>query len=65
MESMNNIVGVTLAIGLPKINNLFFADDCLLFVKADLRQLKELKSLHDKYEKDTGQKIYSLSLSLL
>lgn len=34
-----------MAANLKRLNHLLFADDCLLFVKAELRQLACLKQL--------------------
>lgn len=38
------------------INHLLFADDCLIFVKAELRQLIALKKVLESYERVAGQK---------
>lgn len=50
-------MGISIAAGAPRINQLFFADDCLLFVKAELEQLKHLRSALKRYEELAGQKI--------
>lgn len=57
MQSKNQIVGVKLARELPRINHLFFSDDCLLFIKAKVRLLENLKNLLVRYEEGVGQKI--------
>ena len=41
----------------PKISQLFFVDDSLLFCKAQLGDVKTIEEILDKYEKATGQKI--------
>ena len=39
----------------PKISQLFFADDSLLFCRAQLRDVKTIHEILDKYEKASGQ----------
>lgn len=46
-----------MAPGLQRMNHLLFADDCLLFIKAELCQLHELKSLLESYERVVGQQV--------
>lgn len=39
------------------INNLLFADDGILFCKANIEENKNIKSLRERYEKVSGQYI--------
>lgn len=39
------------------MNHLLFANDCLIFIKAELQQLSNLKQVLISYEKVGGQKI--------
>ena len=41
----------------PTVTHLFFADDSLLFVKANRRESEMVKSIHRTYENSSGQKI--------
>lgn len=41
----------------PMINHLMFADDCLIFIKAELGQLGKLKDLLCDYERLAGQRV--------
>lgn len=54
---MKRVQGIKIARDASMINHLLFADDCLLFVKAELRQLATMKSLFRDYERLAGQKI--------
>lgn len=57
LQIEKKIEGVNLARGLPRMNHLLFADDCLLFIKAELKQLQVLKSLMRMYEKVARWKV--------
>ena len=41
----------------PRISHLFFADDTLLFCKAELREVQTIQNILQKYELASGQKI--------
>ncbi|KAL9675120.1 hypothetical protein QQ045_003321 [Rhodiola kirilowii] len=56
-EACGNLSGVRLARGLQPINHLFFADDCLLFLKADMYCLRKLKQVLETYSKVSGQQV--------
>lgn len=43
--------------GISRINHLLFADDCLIFIKAELPQLEELRTVMGTYESLAGQQI--------
>lgn len=43
--------------GLQKLNHLLFADDCLIFIKAELQQIRNFMELVYWYEKVAGQKV--------
>ncbi|CAM8985571.1 unnamed protein product [Rhodiola kirilowii] len=49
--------GVRLGRGIPTINHLFFADDCVLFLKASLHSLQVLKDILSLYERASGQQV--------
>lgn len=59
MQSEKRVEGVRIAPGMERVNHLLFADDCLLFLKAELRQVSNLKQLLFWYEKVAGQRINS------
>lgn len=52
-----DIKGFSLCRSGPKISHLFFADDTLLFCRAELREVQEIKNILDRYERASGQKI--------
>ena len=41
----------------PRISHLFFADDTLLFCRAELREVQTIQNILQKYELASGQKI--------
>ena len=43
--------------GAPEITHLFFAEDSLLFLRADKPQAERMKEILEGYEKMAGQKI--------
>ncbi|CAM8988566.1 unnamed protein product [Rhodiola kirilowii] len=51
------LMGVRLSRGIAPVNHLFFADDCLLFLKADMHILTNLKRVLDIYSRVSGQQI--------
>jgi hypothetical protein len=55
--SEGNITGIPISRGGLRINNLFFADDSLLFCKANLREWTCVQDLLIDYEAASGQKI--------
>lgn len=57
LQRANLLQGIQIARGAPRINHLLFADDCLIFVKAELPQLDILKKVLFKYEQLAGQKV--------
>jgi hypothetical protein len=56
-ERARGITGVPISRGGIRIHHLFFADDSLLFCKANTRELNQLESILDCYEGASGQKI--------
>ena len=49
--------GISICWGSPRINHLFFADDNLLFCKANSTEYNKLKEILRTYEAASGQKI--------
>lgn len=64
----NQLNGISICRGAPKITHLFFANDNLLFCKANGNECNKLKEIICMYESTSGQKIdtdkYSISFSL-
>jgi hypothetical protein len=56
-ERKGIITGVPTSKKGPRINHLFFADDSLLFCKANLVEWRRLTRILDKYEGASGQKL--------
>ena len=48
----------------PRISHLFFADDTLLFCRAELREVQTIQNILQKYELASGQKINSSKTTL-
>lgn len=51
------ITGLPIAKGGTKINHLFFADDSLLFCKANFLEWGNVQEILDKYERASGKKL--------
>ena len=49
--------GLSICRGCPKITHLFFADDSLLFCKANSQECQQLIEILSLYEAASGQKI--------
>ncbi|CAM8877709.1 unnamed protein product [Rhodiola kirilowii] len=56
-QSHNLIRGIKVARTAPMISNLMFADDSILFVRAEVDDIMRLKSTLVKYEELSGQQI--------
>ncbi|KAL9671576.1 hypothetical protein QQ045_009146 [Rhodiola kirilowii] len=52
-----SLVGVKICRGAPIVSHLLFADDCLLFLKATLQNMRVVKSILDRFELLSGQKL--------
>lgn len=55
--AVNKIQGIKVARGSPRITHLFFADDSLVFFKANKANSDTIKDCLSKYEKASGQQI--------
>ena len=53
----NQLNGISIYRGAPKVSHLFFADDSLLFCKANSNERNKLKEILGLYESASGQKI--------
>jgi exonuclease III len=56
-ERTGSITGLPIARGGTKINHLFFADDSLLFCRANFMEWGNIQEILDIYEKASGQKL--------
>jgi hypothetical protein len=56
-EQERHITGAAIARKGPKINHLFFADDSVLFCKANAKEWEKIQALLELYEKASGQKL--------
>lgn len=45
-EQMKQFQGIQIAQGVPSISHLFFADDCMLFMDADLHSVDNILKAH-------------------
>jgi hypothetical protein len=64
-ERARKITGVPISRGGIRIHHLFFADDSLLFCKANSRELSQVESILDCYERASDQKINKEKTSIL
>ena len=53
----NQLNGISICRGAPRITHLFFADDSLLFSKANSNECNKLKEILSMYKSASGQKI--------
>ena len=60
-----HLTGISIAHGCPRVTRLFFADDSILFCKANLEECQELKLILRRYEEALGQKINTDKYSVL
>ena len=56
-ENIGQIQGLSLCCNGPRLTHLFFADDCLLFCKANRSECDTLLQILDKYEFASGQQL--------
>lgn len=59
------LVGVSCARRAPKVSHLFFADDSILFYKADIPSCDVIKEILKKYEKASGHQVINLQKSIV
>ncbi|CAM8933405.1 unnamed protein product [Rhodiola kirilowii] len=56
-QQNREIQGIRMSRSAPYISHLFFADDCILFIKADVDHILKLKKILSVYEEVSGQQI--------
>ncbi|XP_031106167.1 uncharacterized protein LOC116010798 [Ipomoea triloba] len=56
-EIQGNIHGCKVARGAPSISHIFFADDSLLFFRAEVRESEAIKNCLNTYEATSGQAV--------
>ncbi|CAM8965988.1 unnamed protein product [Rhodiola kirilowii] len=54
---LGDIQGIQVSRSAPPVSHLMFADDCILFVKADVDNIMRLKSILKEFEEISGQRI--------
>ena len=64
-EAENLISGVTIARGAPSISHLLFADDVILFAKADVVEVREFMKILNSFTKASGQRVNFLKSGLI
>ena len=64
-ETDNFISGITIARGAPSISHLLFADDVILFAKADMAEVSELMKIINCFTRASGQKVNILKTGLI
>ena len=52
-----NLTGISIACGCPRVTHLFFADDNIFFYKGNPKECQELKLILCRYEEASSQKI--------
>lgn len=57
LELRGSLHGISIARGAPRISHLFFADDSLIFIKANQQESATIKATLDVYGKASGQLI--------
>ena len=58
------ISGVSVYRGAPQISHLLFADDCIIFGKANVGEVNRVLKVLADYEKESGQKLNKEKTSL-
>ncbi|KAL9666219.1 hypothetical protein QQ045_000543 [Rhodiola kirilowii] len=59
---VGELQGIKVSSSAPSVSHLLFADDCMLFIKADVDHIMRLKSILKEFEDISGQRInYSKS----
>jgi hypothetical protein len=56
-QDQSLINGIAIAQNAPKVSHLFFADDSLIFCKAQKEEASQLKAIFDEYQRVSGQLI--------
>ena len=64
-EAKNLISGITIARGAPSISHLHFANDVILFAKADVVEVCEFMMILNSFTKASGQRVNVLKSGLI
>ena len=59
------ISGISVCRGVPRISHLLFADDCIIFDEASIREGNKVLKVLDDYERESGQKFNREKTSLI
>ncbi|KAL9690358.1 hypothetical protein QQ045_010756 [Rhodiola kirilowii] len=51
------LMGISVARGAPKITHLFFADDCMVYLRMNVNDFNAIKRVLDNYEAVAGQRV--------
>ena len=56
-EELGNIRGISVCRGVPRISHLFFADDSIVFCRANMDEGRRILKVLEDYEGELGQKL--------
>ena len=64
-ESGENLRGISVSRGAPRVSHLVFADDCIVFCKASTEEGLNVTKILEDYKRESGQKLNREKTSLL
>ena len=53
----SKVSGIRIALGAPTLTHLLFADDIIIFMKANSKDIYELMNILNKYQLASGQRV--------